>query len=157
MLASRGQRCCFGNLLAAGLPGEVDLLGESDSGIVISDLADGAGVGAGERDAVVDVEDTVGAAWRVDVAGSGHLVGLGVDLALGPDAAAADGGLRGGGVRGCLREVVGAEEGAGHAGLEEGVAVVRALEDGELEATGVLCISVSITSDSVVTVLDYIP
>ena len=129
-----------GNLLAAGLPGEVDLLSESNGGIVIGDLANSAGVGAGERNAVVDVEDTVGAARRVDVAGSGDLVGLGVDLALSPDAATADGGLGGGGVRGRLGEVVGAEEGASHTGLEQSIAVVRALENGELEATGILCI-----------------
>lgn len=125
-------------LVLAGLPGKVDLLGEGDGGIIISDLADGAAVGAGEGDAVVDVEDAVGAAGGVDVAGRGDGVGFGVDLAAGPDAATLDRGLGGGGARRALGEEVGAEEGARNAGLEVGVAVVGAVDDGELEAARVL-------------------
>lgn len=133
-----------GHLFLAGLPGQVDLLGEGDGGIVVGELADGAAVGAGEGDAVVDVEDAVGAAGGVDVAGGRDGVGLGVDLALGPDAASADGGLGGGRVAGRLAEVVGRVEGARHARVELGVAVVRAVDDGELEAAGVLEVQVEL-------------
>lgn len=82
------------DLLPARLPLEVELLGESNGGVVVRDDADGGGLGAGEADAVVDVEDAVGAAGRVDDRGGGDLVGLGVDLSLGPDASTGDGGLR---------------------------------------------------------------
>lgn len=119
-------------------PRKVNLLGEGNGGVVVGDEAAGGGVGAGEGDAVVDVEDAVGAAGREDVAGRGDLVGLGVDLALLPDAAARDGRLRGRRGRSVLAEVVGAVEVAGDASLELGVAVVGALQDGELEAAGVL-------------------
>src|SRR4029434_2169947 len=115
-----------------------DLLGEGDGGVVVGDEAAGAGVGAGQGDAVVDVEDAGGAARREDVAGGGDLVVLGVDLAVGPDAAAGDGGLRGGGGLRVLAEVVGAVEVARHALVELRVAVVGAVEHRELEAAGVL-------------------
>lgn len=124
--------------LAARAPGNVDLLSESDGGIVVGDEAAGGRVGAGEGDAVVDVEDAVGAAGREDVAGRRDLVGLGVHLALLPDAAAGDRGLRRGRRRRVLAEVVRAVEVARDALLELGVAVVGALEDRELEAAGVL-------------------
>ena len=135
---------CKNHLFLACLPGEVDLLSEGDGGIVVGELANGGAVGAGEGDTVVDVEDAVGAARGVDVAGGGDGVGLGVDLALGPDAASADGGLGRGGVAGRLAEVVGRVEGAGHAALELSVAVVRAVDDGELEAAGVLEVQVEL-------------
>lgn len=119
-------------------PGDVDLLGEGDGGIVVGDEAAGRGVGAGQGDAVVDVEDAGGAARRVDDAGSGDLVVLGVHLAIGPDAAAGDRGLsRRRGLR-VLAEVVGAVEVAGDASVQLGIAVVGAVEHGELEAAGVL-------------------
>ena len=122
----------------------MDLLGEGDGGIVVGELAEGAAVGAGEGDAVVDVEDARGAAGAVDVAGSRDLVGLGVDLALGPDTAPGDGGLGGCGVSGGLGEVVGRVEGACHAGLELRVAVVGAVHHGELEPTRVLEVQVQL-------------
>lgn len=124
-------------LLIARSPAEVDLLGEGDGGIIVGDLAAGRAVGAREGNAVVDVEDAVGAAWREDEAGGGDLVVLGVDLAGLPGGATLDGCLGSGGRRGVLAEVVRAVEGAGHALLELRIAVVRALDDGELEATGV--------------------
>lgn len=126
------------HLLAAREPSNVELLGEGEGGVVVGDDAAGRGVGAGERDAVVDVEDALGAARRVDVAGTGDLVALGVDLALLPDAATLDRGLGGGGGSSVLAEVVGAVEVAGDALLELSVAVVGRLKDGELEATRVL-------------------
>lgn len=134
-------QCCgrWKSHLFAGAPGDVDLLGEGNGGVVVGDLADGSAVAAGEGDAVVDVEDAAGAAGRVDVAGGGDAVGLGVDLARLPDAAACDGGLGGGGGAGVLAEVVGAVKGAGDALLELSVAVVGGLDNGELEAAGVLC------------------
>lgn len=131
-------------LVLARAPGDVDLLGEGDGGIVVGDETAGGGDRAGEGDAVVDVEDAVGAARREDVAGRGDLVGLGVHLAVGPDAAARDGRLGGGGRLRVLAEVVGAVEVASHALVELGVAVVGALEDGELEAAGVLFCAVSV-------------
>lgn len=124
--------------LLAGSPVDVDLLGESNGGIIVGDLADGGAVGAGERNAVVDVEDAVGAAGREDVARGGDLVRLGVHLALRPDAAARDGRLRGRGCRSVLAEVVRAIEGSGDALVQLGIAVVRALDNGELEPAGVL-------------------
>lgn len=128
----------IGAHLGARAPGNVDLLGQGVGGIVVRDHAEGGRVGAGEGDAVVDVEDAIGAARREDVAGSRDLVRLGVHLAVRPEATAGDGRLcRGGGGR-VLAEVVGAVEGAGHTLLELGVAVVCALENGELEAAGVL-------------------
>lgn len=69
------------------------LLGEGNGGVVVGDLAVGAGVAAGQRDAVVDVEEARLAAGRPDDRRRGHLVLLGVDLAVGPDAAARQGGL----------------------------------------------------------------
>lgn len=122
----------------------MDLLGEGNGGIIVSELAGGRAVGAGESNAVVDVEDAVGTAGRVDVAGGGDGVSLGVDLAIGPDAATGDGGLGGGGVAGRLAEVVGRVESASDTGVELGVAVVRAVDDGELEATGVLEVQVEL-------------
>lgn len=115
----------------------MDLLGKGNSGVVVGDLADGGAVAAGERDAVVDVEDAVGAAGRVDVARGRDLVVLGVDLAVGPDAAARDRGPGRGGGAGVLGEVVGAVEGARDAGIQLRVAVVGAVDDGELEAARV--------------------
>lgn len=130
--------------LFAGAPGDVDLLGEGDGGIVVGDLAAGSAVGAGESNAVVDVEDTAGAARRVDVAGGGDAVGLGIDLAASPDTATGDGGLGGGGGTGVLAEVVGAVEGAGDALFELSIAVVGGLNDGELETRGVLEVQVKL-------------
>lgn len=126
------------HLLGAGAPEELEVLRELERGIVVGELAAGVLVGRGERQAVVDVEDALGAARRPDVAGGGDLVDLGVDLAVSPDSAARDGRLRGGGGRSILAEVVGAEEGARDALVELRVAVVRALDSGELEARGVL-------------------
>lgn len=122
----------------------MDLLGESDGGVVVGQDTGGLGVAAGERNAVVDVEDAVGAARRVDVAGGRDVVDLGVDLALLPDAASGDGGLRCRGRTGVLAEVVGGVEGSGDAGVELSIAVVGAVNDGELEATGVLEVQVEL-------------
>lgn len=74
------------------MPADVDLLGEGDGGVVVGDLARGGSVARREGDAVVDVEDAGGAAGRPDDGGGGDLVLLGVDLAVGPDPAAVDGG-----------------------------------------------------------------
>lgn len=122
----------------------MDLLGESDGGVVVGEDTGGLGVAAGERNAVVDVEDTVGTAGREDVACRGDSVGLGVDLALLPDAASRDGGLCRRGRRSVLAEVVGGIESSGDAGVELGVAVVGAIDNGELEATGVLEVQVEL-------------
>jgi len=124
-------------LLPASTPVDVELVLDLDGGIVVGDLAASLVVGAGEGNAIVDVEDTVTAAWRPDVAGSGDLILLGVHLTLGPDAAARDGRLRRGGGRGVLAEVVRAVEGARDARLELCVAVVCALDNGKLVATGI--------------------
>lgn len=132
-----------GCLVPAGAPGDVELLSEGDGGIIVGDEARRGAVGAGEGDAVVDVEDAVSAARREDVAGRRDLVRLGVHLALLPDAAARDRRLRGRRRAGVLAEVVGAVEVARDALLELRVAVVRALDNGELEATGVLDTAVS--------------
>lgn len=82
------------------------LLCKGDGGVVVGEFAVGRRVGGAQGDAVVDVEDTVGAAWRPDDGGGLDVVLLGVDLAVGEVAAA------GGGHAGCrrlaciLREVV---------------------------------------------------
>ncbi len=48
------------------------------------------------------------------------------------------------GSRGVLREVVSRVKGTGHASLQLGVAVVRRLDDGELEAAGILEVQVKL-------------
>lgn len=115
----------------------MDLLAHVDGGIVVSELARGIAVRRGQRDAVVDVEDLGRSAFRLDVVGRGDHVLLGVDLAVRPDTAAGDGGLRGAGLGGVRAEVVLAEEGAGDAGVELGVSVVGAVDDCEGVAGGV--------------------
>lgn len=115
----------------------MDLLAHIDGGIVVSELARGIAIRRGQRDAVVDVEDLGCPAFRLDIVGRGDDVLLGVDLAVRPDTAAGDGGLRGAGVGGVRAEVVLAVEGAGDAGLELGVSVVGAVDDCEGVAGGV--------------------
>jgi hypothetical protein len=122
----------------------VDLLSEGDGGIVVGDLAGLGGVAGGEGNAVVDVEDAAGAAGRVDVAGGRDAVGLGVDLAVLPQAAAGDHGLGRGRGRGVLREVVGRVERPGDGRVELGIAVVGAVDNGELEAARVLEVQVQL-------------
>jgi hypothetical protein len=131
-------------LLGAGDPAEVDLLGEGNSSIIVGNLAGLAGVGAGERNAVVDVEDTVRTAGRVDVRRGRDRVRLGVHLTRLPNAAAGDDGLGGGRGAGVLREVVGAEEGACYRLVQLSIAVVGAVDDGELEARWVLEVQVQL-------------
>jgi hypothetical protein len=105
-------------------------VGQGDGGIVIGDLAGGAGRGAAESDAVVDVENGAGgAAGRLDDVG--RLVLLGVDLAVGPDTAARDARGGGGGLRGGGGEVVGRVEGRRGARVELGIPVVGGVDDGE--------------------------
>lgn len=133
-------------LLLAGAPVEVELVLDLDGGIVVGDLTRclaGAVAGA-EDDAVVDVEDSSATAGRPDVAGSGHLVLLGVNVTVGPDAAADDRGRCCRGGRSVLAEEVGAGELAGDALVELCPAVVDAAEDGELVATGVLEVQVQL-------------
>lgn len=112
-------------------PSNMDLLAHIDGSIVISELAKGVGVGGGQRDAVVDVEDLGLAAFALDVVGRRHHVLLGIDLALGPEPAARDGRLRGAGLGRVGAEVVLAEEGARDACFELGVPVVGAVDDCE--------------------------
>lgn len=138
IVGARGGQPPAARLVLAAAPRDVELLGEGKGGVVVGDLADGGAVGAGEGDAVVDVEDAIGAARREDVAGGRDDVRLCVHLALGPDAATLDRRLRRRRRLGILAEVVGAVEVARHTLLEQRVAVVRALEDRELEAAGVL-------------------
>lgn len=78
----------------------MELVGEGDGGIVVGQLAAGLGVAARERDAVVNVEDAVGAAGGPDGGGRLDLVVLGVDLALREVGAALDG-HAGGGLEKC--------------------------------------------------------
>lgn len=107
------------------------LLAYVDGSIIISELAKGIAVGGGERDTVIDVEDLGLAAFALDVVGSGDHVLLGVDLAVGPEPAAGDGGLGGAGLGSVRAEVVLAEEGSRDARLELRVAVVGAVDDCE--------------------------
>lgn len=73
----------------------MELLGESDGGIVVGELTRRLGVLGGERDAVVDVEDAVAAAGGPDGGGGLDAVLLGVDLAVLELAAAGEGGAGG--------------------------------------------------------------
>ena len=73
----------------------MQLLGEGNGGIVVGQLAGGVLVRRRERDAVVDVEDTGGAAGRPDDSRGLDLVLLGVHLAQ-DEVAAAGGGHAGG-------------------------------------------------------------
>jgi len=119
----------------ARVPDNVDLLRQGDGRIVVRDHARGAAVGAGQGDAVVDVEDGVAAlAARARVVGGRKVRLLGVDLAVGPNAAARDGGGAGGRVGRVSAEVVGRVEGARDALVELGEAVIGAVGDGEAEA-----------------------
>jgi hypothetical protein len=99
-LASRynlGLSAIIGDLsLFACLPAEVDLLGESDGGIVVGDLSECARVGAGERNAVVDIQQAIGAARRPDNRCGWYLVLLRVDSAIGPGWATFNGRFGGG-------------------------------------------------------------
>lgn len=135
--SSRPARC-LRSTVSAGNPVEVNLLSESDGGIVISDLARGGAVGAGQGDTVVDIKNTVSAARGIDVGRSRDGIGLGIDLTLLPDATSGDDGLSGGGGRRILREVVRREEGAGDVSVELGVTMVGTVDDSELEAARVV-------------------
>jgi hypothetical protein len=126
----------YATLTTAGPPLDENLLVEGNGGVVVAQLPAGPAVGARERDAVVGVKDALGAARRPHYRRILHGVGLLVDLAaevVGPG----DCGARRGRVARVLREVVGAEEGAGDAGVEAGVAVVGGGHEGVLEAAWV--------------------
>jgi hypothetical protein len=70
-----------GNVLRAGSPGNADLLCELEGSIVIGDFT-GAIVTVGcQGNAVVDIENAVGSAWRPDNGLSSDAVALGVGLA----------------------------------------------------------------------------
>lgn len=72
------------------------LLGKGDRGVVVGDLARGARVARRQRDAVVDVENSGGAARRPDDGSRRDLVLLSVYLAISPDPTSVDRGPRGG-------------------------------------------------------------
>lgn len=74
----------------------MQLLGERDGRIIVGQLTSRLGVLASQRNAVVDVQDAVGAAGRPDSGGGLDAVLLGVDLAVGEGATADEGGA------GCL-------------------------------------------------------
>ena len=59
----------------------MDLLGESDSGVIVRNLTESGRVTASQRNAVVDIENSGGATRRPDDSGSGNLVLLGINLA----------------------------------------------------------------------------
>lgn len=67
----RGAPLTDDRLLLAGLPLQMQLLGEGDGCIVVCHLPRGRRVGARQRDAVVDVQDPLSAAWRPDDACGG--------------------------------------------------------------------------------------
>jgi hypothetical protein len=73
----------------------VQLLGKSDGGIVVGQLASLGALLRGERNAVVDVEDAVAAAGGPDGGGGLDRVLLGVDLAVCEGTAASEGRARG--------------------------------------------------------------
>jgi len=76
-------------------PRNMQLLGESDSRVVVGQLTGLFGLLVGERNAVVDVEDAVAAAGRPDGGRGLDAVLLGVDLAVEELAAADEGGAGG--------------------------------------------------------------
>lgn len=116
----------------------MDLVCKGNSSIIICQHARGIAISACEGDTVVDVQDRgPAAAPRPNVLLARHQILLGVHLAVGPDAAAIDGRLRGGRVGSVLAEVVGRVESARHASVELGETVVYAVDDGEAEAAGV--------------------
>ena len=133
-----------GSSFLARLPRQVDLLRERDRGVVVGDLAGSGAVGGGQGDAVVDVEDAVGAAGAKDVAGGGDLVLLGVDGAAEPLAAALDARLRRRRRRRVLAEVVRRVERPRHAPVQLRVPVVRAVHHRELEPPRVLEVQVQL-------------
>jgi len=74
----------------------MQLLGKSNSSIIIGQLTRSFRVARSKRNAVVDVEDAGAAAGRPDDRGSLNLVLLGVDLAVFEAVAAGDGHAGGG-------------------------------------------------------------
>lgn len=59
---------------SALLPCNVELLSEGNGSIIVGELSSSGAVGGSEGDAVVHIEDTVGAAWRPDGSGGFNTV-----------------------------------------------------------------------------------
>lgn len=146
----------------------MQLLGESNSGIVVGQFAASLAVLAGKRNAVVDVEDAVAAAGRPDGRRGLDAVLLGVDLAVGESAAAGEGGAgclllwwlasvvyvegivdgRGRGLTcgsaSVLGKVVSGDEATSHTVIKTSPAVVGRVDNSVLEATGVSKVQVQL-------------
>lgn len=138
----------------ARLPRDVNLLGESDGRIVVGELAVGSAVGAAERNAVVDVQDTGGSARRPDYGSGLDLVLLGVDLAVGEGTATSHGHACSRGLSGILREEVARHEVPFDTLVEACPSVVGSGDDGVLEAAGVLEVQVKLAGAGVVLLAD---
>lgn len=137
--ATAGARSGF-----ASLPGNVNLLGEGDSSIIVGELAVSAGVAGRERDAVVDVKETGGAAGRPDNSRGLDLVVLSVNLTIGECTTATDGHAGGRSRCGILREEIGCQESASDALVQPGPSVVGSVHNCVLEASRVLQVQVKL-------------
>jgi len=144
----------------ARLPCNVYLLGKCDGRIVVGELAIGRRVRRPERDAVVDVEDTGGAAGGPDDRGGLEVVLLSVHLTVNKGTAAngvhaggglvndqySEGSIRAApyGLRSILGEVVAGDEVASDTLIQTSPAVVGGRDDGVLETTRVLEVQVQL-------------
>jgi len=117
----------FGPL--ALLPLEVENLLDGDRGVIIGNLTLGIVTVRRERNAVVNVENTIGTTWGPDHGAAVHSVVLGVHLTVLVYPTAGDGSPGRGGVAGVLGEEVCGEEVTRDARVELGEAVIRAVED----------------------------
>ena len=124
----------------ATTPIEEELVNEAavdaDGGVVVADVTLGIAVSAGQRNAVVDVEDTVGTARRPDNRGIVNDIFLGVGVAnleVGV-VRAAEGGPGVGQVVGILGEEVGGVEAGSNGAVKLDEAVVGGSDNAQLEA-----------------------
>lgn len=116
----------------------MNLVRESNCGIVVRHHTRAIAISARECDAVVYVENgSLASASRPYVSLAWYNILFGVHLAIGPHATALDGRLGRGCIRGVVAKVVSREECACNTGVEFSVAVIHAVNDGETEAARV--------------------
>lgn len=129
---------------SALLPGNVELLSEGNGGIVVGKLSGSVALGAGQGNAVVDVEDTGSTAWRPDSSGRFDAVSLGIYLPVLECSTSNCGHAGGRSLAGILREVVGGNEVTSDTLIETSISVVGGVNNGVLKASGILEVQVEL-------------